>query len=65
MLRAERDARERDLEKLSLIVFEQNSGPKALYERLGYVETGRAEVVPHPLIHRRGDALLMVKYLDR
>jgi ribosomal protein S18 acetylase RimI-like enzyme len=65
MLRAERDARERDLEKLSLIVFEQNSGPKVLYERLGYVETGRAEVVPHPLIHRRGDALLMVKYLDR
>jgi ribosomal protein S18 acetylase RimI-like enzyme len=63
MLRAERDARERNLEKLSLIVFEKNTGPKELYERLGYVETARAAVVPHPLIHRDGDALLMVKYL--
>jgi ribosomal protein S18 acetylase RimI-like enzyme len=47
----------------SLIVFEQNGGAARLYRRLGYVETQRERVVPHPLIHHTGDALLMVKQL--
>lgn len=61
MHQAEDKAREQELAKLSLIVFEQNTGAKSLYDRLGYVVTDRAAVVPHPLIHHTGDALLMVK----
>ncbi len=60
---AEDQARERKLPKLSLIVFEQNKGAKRLYERHGYREIARQRVVPHPLIHYTGDALLMVKPL--
>lgn len=63
MLLAERDARERNLPRMSLIVFERNQGALHLYERLGYVETARATVVPHPLIRMAGDAILMVKDL--
>jgi ribosomal protein S18 acetylase RimI-like enzyme len=58
---AERACRARGLRKLSLIVFEQNTGAKRLYERSGYVEKLRHPVVAHPLIHYTGDALLMVK----
>jgi ribosomal protein S18 acetylase RimI-like enzyme len=61
---AERSARALGLRKLSLIVFEQNEGAKRLYERHGYVEKRRHAVVPHPLIHYTGDALLMVKHLE-
>ena len=57
-------ARVEGLSKLSLIVFEQNAGAKKLYDRLGYREVARAAVVPHPLIHYTGDALLMVKDLS-
>ena len=60
---AERSARALGFSKLSLIVFEQNSGARRLYERNGYVEKRRHAVVPHPLIHYTGDALLMVKSL--
>ena len=58
---AERDCLRLGLVKLSLIVFEQNVQARRLYERCGYVETRRLPVVPHPLIHYTGDALLMVK----
>jgi len=58
---AERSCRTLGLAKLSLIVFEQNIQARRLYERNGYVETCRCSVVPHPLIHYTGDALLMVK----
>lgn len=58
---AEEQARERGLAKLSLIVFEENSGAKRLYDRHGFVEKRRETVVPHPLIHHSGDALLMVR----
>ena len=51
--------------KLSLIVFEQNVQARHLYERYGYVETRRHSVIPHPLIHYTGDALLMVKNVAR
>lgn len=61
MRQAEQSATAQGLSKLSLIVFEQNTGAKSLYDRLGYIETARAAVVPHPLIHYSGDALLMVK----
>ena len=57
---ARQQARERGFEELSLIVFEQNAGAKRLYERHGYEEVDRHTVVPHELIHRTGDALLMV-----
>lgn len=46
---------------LSLIVFEQNEGAKRLYERHGFYEIAREEVVPHELIQYTGYALLMVK----
>lgn len=58
---AERIARRLGLAKLSLIVFEQNAQAHRLYLRLGFVEAGRARVVPHPLIHHTGDVILMVK----
>jgi ribosomal protein S18 acetylase RimI-like enzyme len=64
MAEAERACRELGLRKLSLIVFEQNADARRLYERLGYVEKGRHPVIPHPLIHYTGDALLMVKELQ-
>lgn len=54
-------AREHGLSQLSLIVFEQNEGAKRLYERHGFYEIAREEVVPHELIHYTGYALLMVK----
>jgi len=60
---AERTCRELGLRKLSLIVFEQNVDARRLYERSGYFEVRRHSVVPHPLIHYTGDALLMVKSL--
>jgi len=60
---AEEQARERALDKLSLIVFAENRCAKRLYERSGYQERGREAVVPHPLIRLVGDAVLMVKEL--
>ena len=60
---AEAQARELKLPKTSLIVFEQNAGAKWLYDRNGYREVARHPVVPHPLIHFTGDAVLMVKQL--
>lgn len=58
---AEEHARDKGFEKVSLIVFEQNTGAKQLYDRTGYRETRREPVYPHPLIHYTGDAVLMVK----
>lgn len=54
-------ARARRLAQVSLIVFEQNTGAKRLYDRLGFREVMREPLVAHPLIHYTGDALLMVK----
>ena len=61
---AERTGRKMGFKKLSLIVFEENVGARQLYERIGYVERQRHPVVPHPLIHYAGYALLMVKDLS-
>jgi len=60
---AEQHARDKGFSKLSLVVFEQNSGAKQLYDRAGYREVSREAVFPHPLIHCTGDAILMVKEL--
>jgi ribosomal protein S18 acetylase RimI-like enzyme len=60
---AERKARESGASKLSLVVFEQNEAAVRLYIRLGFRETAREAVCPHPLIHFDGDALLMIKEL--
>ncbi len=61
---AEQHARERGFGKLSLVVFAQNTRAKQLYDREGYREVRREPVVPHPLIHYTGDAILMVKVLS-
>jgi len=63
MALAETHAKEKEFKKLSLIVFEQNSGAKRLYEQLHYQERKRTPVYPHPLIRLTGDAVLMVKEL--
>ena len=60
---AEQQARDRQFKKLSLIVFEKNTGAKRLYDSLGYREVMREAIYPHPLIHYTGDAILMVKTL--
>lgn len=61
---AEEQARDKGFRKISLMVFEQNTGAKLLYERSGFKEARRVAVCPHPLIHYSGDAILMVKRLD-
>jgi len=52
-------ARAHGCDELSLLVFEQNVGAVALYERLGFTEIDRRPVVPHELIRYTGDVLLM------
>lgn len=56
---ARQQARERAIDALSLLVFEQNTGALRLYRREGFREVDRTPVVPHPLINRTGDVLLM------
>jgi ribosomal protein S18 acetylase RimI-like enzyme len=60
---AEEKAVEQGFSKMSLIVFEQNTGACRLYLRKDYRETRRERIIPHPLIHYTGDAILMVKKL--
>ena len=57
---AAQQARQHGYDRLSLVVFEENTGALRLYRRLGYQVIDRAPIVPHPLIRCRGDALLMV-----
>jgi ribosomal protein S18 acetylase RimI-like enzyme len=60
---AEDKARERGIDKTSLIVFDENTRARDLYLARGYIEVKREAVVPHDLILHRGNALLMVKTL--
>ena len=60
---AEEKCRELRQNKLSLIVLEANTVAHDFYLNLGYRETMRKAIVPHPLIHYTGDALLLVKRL--
>ena len=58
-------ARSYGLPRLSLICFEANRGAMTLYRRLGFRETARRAIVPHPsLAYSEGDAVLMVRRLD-
>jgi ribosomal protein S18 acetylase RimI-like enzyme len=57
---ANEQARQHGFDKLSLVAFEQNSGSVRLYQRLGFEIVDQATVIPHPLIHYTGQALLMV-----
>lgn len=61
---ANQQARERGFSTLSLVVFDQNQGAMRLYERLGYTVVDQAPVVPHPLIHYQGNALLMLRSVE-
>ena len=54
-------ARAEGMKKISLICFEDNAGAFRLYEREGFKERKRRTVVPHPLIHHAGDAVLVVR----
>ena len=44
---------------LSLICFAENSGARRLYQWQGFTVVDRRAVVPHPMIHATGEALLM------
>ncbi len=57
-------ARQNGFEKVSLVAFAQNEGSVRLYQRLGYEIVDRAPIIPHPLIHYEGEALLMVTRLQ-
>jgi ribosomal protein S18 acetylase RimI-like enzyme len=57
---AREQAREHGYDRLSLVVFEENTAAVRLYQHLGYEIVKSAPVVPHPLIRSCGDALLMV-----
>ncbi len=56
-------ARQNGFEKVSLVAFAQNKGSIRLYQRLGYEIVDKAPIIPHPLIHSEGEALLMVSRL--
>ena len=61
MAKAQEDAQTRGYCKISLLVFDQNTGAKRLYDDLGFEVIDSREVIPHPLIHYTGKVLLMVK----
>ena len=52
-------ARSEGLNRLSLLVFEQNTAAMRLYQREGFAEIDRRAVVPHEFIHYTGDVVLM------
>jgi ribosomal protein S18 acetylase RimI-like enzyme len=55
-------AKRRGLGKLSLICFDANTHAMRLYTRLGFEETERRPIVPHPTLHyAAGNAVLMVR----
>ncbi len=60
---AEKAAFAQGYNQISLIVFDENTGGRRLYERLGFREIDRKAIVPHPMIHVTGDAILMAKKL--
>ena len=57
---AREQALDHGYDRLSLVVFEENTVAVRLYQHLGYEIIKRAPVVPHPLIRCSGGALLMV-----
>ena len=63
MLKAEEIAKSLQAKSTSLHVFQQNSQALALYLGMGYTETGRSPVVPHPSLLYDGQLLLLEKTL--
>ena len=63
MLKAEEIAKSLQVESTSLHVFQQNTQALALYLGMGYAETGRSPVVPHPSLLYDGQLLLLEKTL--
>lgn len=57
-------ARQNGFKTLSLVAFAENEGSVRLYKRLGYEVVDQAPIIPHPLIHYGGDALLMVSRVN-
>lgn len=58
---AHQRARSEGHPSVSAILFEGNRGAMRLCEREGYRTVARREIVPHPMIAHRGDAVLMVR----
>jgi ribosomal protein S18 acetylase RimI-like enzyme len=63
MALAKQQAMLRQLNKLSLVVFENNENAIRIYKDLGYKEIKREKIVEHPMINHTGYAILMVKTL--
>lgn len=61
MALAKQQAILKGLNKLSLVVFENNEHATRIYKNLGYEEVKREKIVEHPMINHSGDAILMVK----
>ncbi|MDC1287998.1 GNAT family N-acetyltransferase [Gammaproteobacteria bacterium] len=64
MALANDQAKEGGFTTLSLVAFEQNEGAVNLYEKLGYTVVDESPIVPHPLIHYEGRALLMIRSVE-
>ncbi len=63
MALAKQQAMLRKLNKLSLVVFENNINAIRIDKGLGYKEIKREKIVEHPMINHAGYAMLMVKTL--
>ena len=63
MLKAEEIAKSLQVNSTSLHVFQQNTQALTLYLGMGYTETGRSPVVPHPSLLYDGQLLLLEKTL--
>ena len=64
MALANDQAKEGGFKTLSLVAFEQNKGAVSLYDKLGYTVVDQSPIVPHPLIHYDGNALLMIRSVN-
>jgi len=64
MALANDQAKEGGFTTLSLVAFEQNGGAVSLYDKLGYTVVDQSPIVPHPLIHYEGNALLMIRSVE-
>ena len=64
MALAKKQAMLKGLNKISLVVFENNENALSMYKKLGYKDIKREKIVEHPMIQHSGDAILMVKTLD-
>lgn len=65
MALAKQQAMLKNLNKISLVVFENNEHALRIYKDLGYEEVKREKIVKHPMIQHTGDAVLMVKTLSK